>query len=374
MEQSIADVKQSITGPDASKDSIVLLHSLNITHETLSTQAEALYASPNIQDSFPELLNLPLEFIRILLMMQETLRLNMEHQSMVIRVTQELTIVSVAIDTLTVNIRAEATTRPENCANVSVATHSGAPTCLEIIPGTVFIEPESEDELIGEDFLASDTFDTSDLTVVSEELDPGSISDADHDIVLNLQEMLSNSETLEESTAIEADSLNLEIRWNRVDHNNLIPLDPHRDKCVIVGTDGRPNIEMEAEEIAPVESHTGHQWLGSKWSCSSTSPICLVTPSPEMQKVASDEDLWRHIKHTSSTRSTGKSLCGSFQFIVLTRSTGFLVLSSYTSSRSSSSTVWVQAGTGGGISRCDGFDNTKGGSGQLQQVPTSCDN
>ncbi|KAJ6522075.1 hypothetical protein DFH09DRAFT_938576 [Mycena vulgaris] len=80
VEKSIADVKQSITGPEASADSITLLHSLEKTHDTLSTQAEALYASLNIYESFPELQNLPLEFVRILLMMRD-LKINIRKRA-----------------------------------------------------------------------------------------------------------------------------------------------------------------------------------------------------------------------------------------------------------------------------------------------------
>ncbi|KAJ6548085.1 hypothetical protein B0H10DRAFT_1744964, partial [Mycena sp. CBHHK59/15] len=71
VEKSISDVKQSITGAGASTDSLTLLRGLETTHDTLSRQAEALYASLNIRQAFPELLNLPLEFVRILLTMRD---------------------------------------------------------------------------------------------------------------------------------------------------------------------------------------------------------------------------------------------------------------------------------------------------------------
>ncbi|KAJ7652941.1 hypothetical protein B0H17DRAFT_1163635 [Mycena rosella] len=71
VEQSIADVKQSITGPAASAASATLLRSLEKTHETLGSQAQQLYASLNIQDSFPELQGLPLEFVQTLLLMRD---------------------------------------------------------------------------------------------------------------------------------------------------------------------------------------------------------------------------------------------------------------------------------------------------------------
>ncbi|KAJ7684056.1 hypothetical protein B0H17DRAFT_1160813 [Mycena rosella] len=70
IEKSIGDVKQSITGPEASTDSLTLLRSLEHTHDTLNPQAEALYASLNIQNSFPELQALPLELVRTLLIIK----------------------------------------------------------------------------------------------------------------------------------------------------------------------------------------------------------------------------------------------------------------------------------------------------------------
>jgi hypothetical protein len=63
VEESISDAKKSISGPDASPASLLLLQRLQQTHETLSTQAEQLYTSLNIHESFPELKDLPLEFV-----------------------------------------------------------------------------------------------------------------------------------------------------------------------------------------------------------------------------------------------------------------------------------------------------------------------
>ncbi|KAF7326540.1 hypothetical protein MSAN_02506900 [Mycena sanguinolenta] len=71
VEKSIAEAKQSIMSGDASQETLALLRRLEATHTTLSTQAEALYASLNIQDNFPELQDLPLEFVRTLLMMRD---------------------------------------------------------------------------------------------------------------------------------------------------------------------------------------------------------------------------------------------------------------------------------------------------------------
>ncbi|KAJ7605760.1 hypothetical protein B0H17DRAFT_1154190, partial [Mycena rosella] len=156
--------------------------------------------------------------------------------SMVTWVTKELSIVAVAIERLT-----------------------ESPTLLETPAGTVLIEPESEEDIFSKGFFLSDamatssTFDTSGTSSASNMM------------------MLANPDTPEDSTAVEAGSLNFEIRWDCMpnlsvdtdllqclqEHNNLIQVDPNRDKCVIIGTDGQPNVEMEASDIALVESHTG---------------------------------------------------------------------------------------------------------------------
>ncbi|KAJ7170348.1 hypothetical protein C8R43DRAFT_876024 [Mycena crocata] len=80
VEQSIADAKKSITSSDASPDSLVLLRGLEATHDTLSAQAEALYASLNIQKAFPELQNLPLEFVPTLLILRD-LKINIRSRA-----------------------------------------------------------------------------------------------------------------------------------------------------------------------------------------------------------------------------------------------------------------------------------------------------
>ncbi|KAF8166444.1 hypothetical protein K438DRAFT_1616889 [Mycena galopus ATCC 62051] len=72
VENTIAEAKQSITsgGANASHASLVALRGLETTHEVLSAQAEALYASLNISTTFPELKGLPLDFVRTLLIMR----------------------------------------------------------------------------------------------------------------------------------------------------------------------------------------------------------------------------------------------------------------------------------------------------------------
>ncbi|KAJ7828499.1 hypothetical protein B0H14DRAFT_3466335 [Mycena olivaceomarginata] len=54
--------------------------SLQATHETLNSQAEALYASLNIHTSFPELRGLPLDFVRTLVIMRD-LKMNIRDRA-----------------------------------------------------------------------------------------------------------------------------------------------------------------------------------------------------------------------------------------------------------------------------------------------------
>ncbi|KAJ7360845.1 hypothetical protein DFH08DRAFT_1031198 [Mycena albidolilacea] len=81
IEKSILDAKQSITsGGNASADSLVHVRKLESTRATLSSQAEALYASLNIHRSFPELQGLPLDFVRTLLIMRD-LKINIRDRA-----------------------------------------------------------------------------------------------------------------------------------------------------------------------------------------------------------------------------------------------------------------------------------------------------
>lgn len=80
VEKSIHEAKQSLTGGTAPADSLTHIRHLQSTHETLSSQAEALYASLNIHDSFPELRGLPLEFVRTLIIMRD-LKMNIRDRA-----------------------------------------------------------------------------------------------------------------------------------------------------------------------------------------------------------------------------------------------------------------------------------------------------
>ncbi|KAJ7727050.1 hypothetical protein B0H14DRAFT_2410313 [Mycena olivaceomarginata] len=80
VEKAIAEVKTSITTAGASANSLLLLGSLEATHETLSGQADALYASLNIHETFPQLRDLPLDFVRTLLLTRD-LKINIRKRA-----------------------------------------------------------------------------------------------------------------------------------------------------------------------------------------------------------------------------------------------------------------------------------------------------
>ncbi|KAJ6585213.1 hypothetical protein B0H19DRAFT_1250090 [Mycena capillaripes] len=81
VETSILEVKTSISGDDsAAAETHDILRRLQATHQALSDQAEALYASLNIADAFPELNRLPLEFVRTLLIMRD-LKINIRKRA-----------------------------------------------------------------------------------------------------------------------------------------------------------------------------------------------------------------------------------------------------------------------------------------------------
>ncbi|KAJ7696295.1 hypothetical protein B0H17DRAFT_1131077 [Mycena rosella] len=414
VEQSIANVKQSITGPATSA---ALLRSLEKTHETLGSQAQQLYASLNIQDSFPEFQGLPLEFVQTLLLMQdlkiniwkravgmggrrealgtklhqatrkaiskrqpallrsiakfnaycvdlervrppgcpipippplstqlnslrddpslhedvwitpaqgeiprwlddadvrdgiralhsadrcaeEASRLNMEHCNMANWLTQELSVVTLAIDTLTdsslslaLQIRLEqlqflrltwanSTKKmpeppagpPPASSSTSAASAAPAASAASTAPSTrvrpsvtMTVEPDSLEDMVDDD--SSDHW-ASEMLVVSKELDPDTLSDTDHDNVLNVQEMLNDDLDEAESTIVDGENMRFEIDWTYRARNNLVPAHDYEGKRVVVGLDGRPNMEMEIDYIARVQSR------------------------------ASDEELWRHLHHT----------------------------------------------------------------------------
>ncbi|KAJ7323508.1 hypothetical protein DFH08DRAFT_817537 [Mycena albidolilacea] len=80
VEKAIAEVKTSITTAGASANSLLLLGSLEATREMLSEQADTLYASLNIHETFPQLRDLPLDFVRTLLLTRD-LKINIRKRA-----------------------------------------------------------------------------------------------------------------------------------------------------------------------------------------------------------------------------------------------------------------------------------------------------
>ncbi|KAK7043474.1 hypothetical protein R3P38DRAFT_2510672 [Favolaschia claudopus] len=80
VERAIEDTKKTFNGSGASERSLKILRGLEATHEQLSGEAEALYSSLNIQESFPELRSLPLEFAQTLLVLRD-LKINIRKRA-----------------------------------------------------------------------------------------------------------------------------------------------------------------------------------------------------------------------------------------------------------------------------------------------------
>ncbi|KAJ7161716.1 hypothetical protein C8R46DRAFT_1037919 [Mycena filopes] len=78
------------------------------------------------------------------------------------------------------------------------------------LPPTVILQPyELEDELV--EVRDSSSASPDDMMVSAEELDTGAISDLEEP--LSVQDMLANDDDEEESTIVDADSLNVDIHW-----------------------------------------------------------------------------------------------------------------------------------------------------------------
>ncbi|KAJ7764550.1 hypothetical protein DFH07DRAFT_770409 [Mycena maculata] len=71
VEKAIDETKRTLTGSQASPHSLAVLRGLERTHERLGREAEELYASLNIEKTFPELRDLPLPFAQTLLVMRD---------------------------------------------------------------------------------------------------------------------------------------------------------------------------------------------------------------------------------------------------------------------------------------------------------------
>lgn len=68
---SIETAKATLAKGDAPPDCLALLVSLESIHSQLASRIERLYASLNIEDSFPELQNYDLTFVRVLLLARD---------------------------------------------------------------------------------------------------------------------------------------------------------------------------------------------------------------------------------------------------------------------------------------------------------------
>lgn len=80
IEASIKSTRMALSKSTSSKDSQRILQALGDTHERLQEEVEALYASLNVPDTFPELRGIDLEFVRILLMARD-LKINIRKRA-----------------------------------------------------------------------------------------------------------------------------------------------------------------------------------------------------------------------------------------------------------------------------------------------------
>ncbi|KAK6974534.1 hypothetical protein R3P38DRAFT_2584088 [Favolaschia claudopus] len=80
VEKAVEDTKKTLKDTKASQHTLSILSGLEVTREQLSTEAEALYGSLNIQDTFPELRELPLEFAQTLLALRD-LKINIRKRA-----------------------------------------------------------------------------------------------------------------------------------------------------------------------------------------------------------------------------------------------------------------------------------------------------
>lgn len=80
VETSITNTKTTISKAGVSKNSIQLIASLQRNADRLKNKVEELYASLNVHDTFPELKNISLEFVRTLLMARD-LKINIRKRA-----------------------------------------------------------------------------------------------------------------------------------------------------------------------------------------------------------------------------------------------------------------------------------------------------
>jgi hypothetical protein len=80
IEKAICDAKGVISVSAPSSDTLEAFSGLQHTHERLMSKVEVLYASLNVHEKFPELRELPLDFVRTLLMARD-LKINIRKRA-----------------------------------------------------------------------------------------------------------------------------------------------------------------------------------------------------------------------------------------------------------------------------------------------------
>lgn len=80
VDKAIQVARATISKAAASKESLQLLTGLEATQQHLKEKVEALYASLNIEDTFPELRDIDLTFVRTLLMARD-LKINIRKRA-----------------------------------------------------------------------------------------------------------------------------------------------------------------------------------------------------------------------------------------------------------------------------------------------------
>jgi hypothetical protein len=80
VDQSLQATKDIISKSTATKESRELISSLERSQDRLKQKVEALYASLNVHETFPELRGINLEFVRTLLMARD-LKINIRKRA-----------------------------------------------------------------------------------------------------------------------------------------------------------------------------------------------------------------------------------------------------------------------------------------------------
>ena len=80
VDKALVLTKTTISQSGASSDARAMMFSLERAHDCLKAKVEALYASLNVHDSFPELKDINLDFVRTLLMARD-LKINIRKRA-----------------------------------------------------------------------------------------------------------------------------------------------------------------------------------------------------------------------------------------------------------------------------------------------------